>query len=194
MAEFTNKGLVVTVPIGPTKITMEKTVRDYYAKLILESIDDFSWNMSECESPIEQLMCLALNHHMTRDFHARKLSNEYEIFEFGGQTKIGYPENENAEEISAVEASAELTAKKYRVDFIIELADNKKQERWIFAIECDSQQHHLTEERFHVDRERDRELLSAGIITLRYTGKEIVKDPSACAQNVFKTICQYVNR
>jgi very-short-patch-repair endonuclease len=190
MSEFSNKDL--TVSIKNTKVTMEKSVRKYFQELLSNIAEELTWDLDDCESPIEQLMCLALNHHAKHNFYARNLSEEYEIFMVQGQTKIGYKEDEN--ECNAVKVTDELAEKKYRVDFAVELADQKKQESWTFAIECDSQQHHLTEDRFLLDRVKDRDLMTAGIIVLRYTGKEIVKDPSACARDVFKTIYHFVNR
>ena len=58
---------------------------------------------------------------------------------------------------------------------------------WRFAVECDGREFHHREGKQVVrDYERDRRLLAAGIVTIRFTGGEIFKDPHACAAEVVR--------
>lgn len=49
------------------------------------------------------------------------------------------------------------------------------------AVEIDGR-HHATDERRSRDNERDRVFRELGIIPDRYTGKDIIGDPFACAE------------
>jgi len=67
----------------------------------------------------------------------------------------------------------------YVVDFLCEVFDD------YFAIECDGFDYHeRTKQQAAYDRSRDRELLIAGVPTLRFTGSEIHADAHRCAMDV----------
>ena len=87
-----------------------------------------------------------------------------------------------------------------RVDFLI---TRTAFQRHRVAIECDGHDfHERTKEQARRDRERDRLLQERGIHILRFTGSEIYKSPSACAQKVWnffsaideRAIDQYLGR
>lgn len=163
----------ILIPLEQTKVTMEKSVRKYLTSILEMEAYNYATFIEDCESPIEQIMGLALWRHL--ELQGRHI--DYEMINI--QTQYPYIVDENTE--------------KYRLDFLITLDDPNKKE-YKFVVECDSEKHHFTEERFYKDRERDRDLLEAGYVTIRFTGKEIVKDPSACARSVYHTIWQFVNR
>lgn len=188
MAEFDNKD--IAVPIGKTKVTLEPNVRKSLEETVCGMAECLMIVLAECESPIEQLMCIGLHQY---NFHRSRLEAENDIFEVRTQVHVGY-DKDGDEEFNAIFGDEFLKDKKYRVDFMVEIADQRKNKNWFFVIECDSKKHHFTEPKFHEDRQRDRALLSAGIITLRFTGEEINKSHRNCAGDVYKTIYDYVSR
>lgn len=65
---------------------------------------------------------------------------------------------------------------RYRLDFAVC--------KYKLAIECDGHEYHKTKEQRRHDAEKDRFLLADGWRVARFTGSEIVKDASACAEEV----------
>jgi very-short-patch-repair endonuclease len=174
MADFANKD--ISLSVKNTKIKLEKNVAEFLKKTVEIRMDNITENLEVCESPIEQFMCMALNAFKEASLW-RELKKSFDVCEIEAQVDIN---DEKLEE-------------EYRVDFLITLADQEKGE-WQFAVECDSKEYHFTEKAFHLDRKRDKELLSIGIITIRFTGSEIVKSPLTCITTLHQIICQYVNR
>lgn len=74
----------------------------------------------------------------------------------------------------------------YRVDLLIELdGDNK----YKLAVECDGHEwHDRTKQQAAYDRSRDRDLLSRGVFTVRFTGSEIVHSAERCAADVYRAL------
>lgn len=71
----------------------------------------------------------------------------------------------------------------YRIDFRI---DAKPFDRPIF-VECDGHDfHERTKEQAERDRSRDRKIQAAGIPILRFTGREIFRNPMDCVNQVTK--------
>lgn len=79
----------------------------------------------------------------------------------------------------------EVQVGRYRVDFMIEIDGGANGYR--IAVECDGRKwHERTEDQGAHDRSRDRELLTRGVITIRFTGSEIYRDAQACAADVWR--------
>lgn len=74
---------------------------------------------------------------------------------------------------------------KYRIDFMVLLKGFDQQ----FFIECDGHEfHERTKEQAERDRAKDREIQAAGIPILRFTGREIHRDPFSCVLQIQKFI------
>ncbi len=123
-----------------------------------------------CESPIEKIMCLALQL-TSHDFY-------YGAFGFYTQKNI------------------ECNGKKYRADFYVDsllvpkyrcnsdLSENLK-----VVIECDGHDfHEKTKEQVARNNERDMDLKKEGCEVLHFSGSQIYKDPIKCAKDVWSYI------
>lgn len=70
-----------------------------------------------------------------------------------------------------------------RPDFLFKVCLGE--EKRFLAVECDGHDwHDRTKEQARRDRSRDRKLLAGGIPVIRFTGSEIVRDPSACVEDL----------
>lgn len=57
--------------------------------------------------------------------------------------------------------------------------------KFTIVIECDGHDYHeRTKEQAAHDRKRDRSMVEAGLLVLRFTGSEIWRNPFACAEQV----------
>lgn len=87
-----------------------------------------------------------------------------------------------------VEVSANR-GKTYRVDFLVATTNAGTGQPILVAVECDGHEFHSrTKEQAASDRQRDRALLSLGITTVRFTGSEIWRDASACADELLTIV------
>lgn len=76
-----------------------------------------------------------------------------------------------------------LAGRDIRVDFLIDAGD------FVCVVEADGHDfHERTKEQAARDRQRDRDLQTAGYLVLRFTGSEIYRDPWRCAEAVFDGI------
>lgn len=151
-------------------VKLEKNVEVFLLDIIDDLINDFTENLEVAESPIEQLMLIALNAIGTKNNHYfRKIFEMFDVLDVEPQKEVG----------------------KYRLDFLISCL-NQRKESFLFAVECDGMEYHLNEKSFQHDRKRDRELLSEGVITIRFSGKEITESPLRCANLVYETIYNFV--
>ena len=119
------------------------------------------WNdISNCESPIEQMFALEINERLNWFNFGSKLEKfncKFEVFET--QEKID----------------------KYRVDFLLIVSKNNNEYKK-FVIELDGHDfHEKTKEQVQRDKEKDRFLISQGYIVVRFTGSEIYKN---CSEKV----------
>lgn len=74
-----------------------------------------------------------------------------------------------------------IDGKTYRADFLIESSDSDLR----VVVEADGHDfHERTKEQASRDKSRDRAMLAAGYQVMRFTGSEIWKDPSRCADEV----------
>ena len=156
-----------------TKKQLEENIKEFLKVEVYNLVESLTGGLEYCESPIEQLFSIALNSLQFNDYHYRKLYNEFDILDIEQQAVILVGESDKEKE--------------YRADFLIELLSEKGL-CFRFAIECDGYEYHSSKEQFISDRKRDRDLLSLGIVTIRWTGKEILNNPTFCARETFKTI------
>ena len=133
--------------------------------------------MEDCQSPIEQMMALALNSTLASPYvKHRSICQNIEILEIRNQ--------------ESVMASS---GKMYIPDFTIPVLDIGTNNFKMFAIECDGHDfHEKTKEQVTRDRKRERELIEDGYTVIRFSGTEIYNDPFKCASQVFKIIFNYI--
>lgn len=132
-----------------------------------------------CESPIEQQLARAIA----------------DVFE-GGREVVGMvltplPPMDFTRYVTRLKVTAaiipqavisEEDAWNYRVDFLLVCGPHPLTNR-VFAIECDGHEwHEKTKEQVARDKLRDRRLLMAGIIPVRFSGSEIYADAADCAE------------
>lgn len=117
----------------------------------------------QCESPIEVSFLLAVMF--------------YSLIE-----KDGYPAmstNTDDKNRWCIETQKQIGA--YRVDFLMSVKNIKTQ----IVVECDGHDfHERTKEQAERDRSRDRELTLSGYRVIRFTGREIWRDPWKCASEI----------
>lgn len=78
-----------------------------------------------------------------------------------------------------------VNSRNYRAEIFIEFKESQSKSRKIL-IECDGHDfHEKTKEQAQKDKQRDRDFLSAGIVTIRFTGSEIWKNANKCAEEIF---------
>lgn len=136
------------------------TRRRFLSDVLNDADSHFSCELRElarlCESPIEALFLAAfLRYHCPASPYA---SCEYEIEPQRGVAG-------------------------YRVDFLVRFRFEGC-ERSV-AVECDGHDYHeRTREQAERDKRRDRDLLFAGIPVFHFTGRELHRDPAACAGQV----------
>jgi len=79
----------------------------------------------------------------------------------------------------------QVSVGKYRVDFVVTFAYRKDAAPVRVAVECDGHDfHEKTKEQAEHDKKRDRHLTSQGYAVMRFTGRELWRDPFACADEV----------
>ncbi len=138
-------------------------------------VDDL---LSRCESPIEELLLLAL----MRDL-------DWTISEVPGISIVGWPGVEShfigqgawlRHGIIMIAPQLEVTTSEgiYRIDLAAQYRHAPGAPPIYVAIECDGHEfHERTKEQAERDKRRDRSLQGAGWHVARFTGTEIWRDP-----------------
>ena len=145
------------------KSIIEETVKNALKK----ELDKFELEamgfMINCESPIEQLMAIALYKVGIKDFY--NFNKDINVLEIIAQEEkiTGHRVDFNIHCVFSVECNA------FDVNFVIE---------------CDSFEFHSNKENMIKDYKRTRELQIDNNYVLKFTGSEIYKDPVACAEEV----------
>ncbi len=150
---------------------------DNVKKFLCDSIELFISRSFElidkCETPIEQLLAIAL-------FSVKYLPI------------VNYPCEVLIKPQETLECSSlyeKNKKKKYRVDFLI--IANKDGKEFKYVIECDGHDfHEKTKEQALKDKKRDRNLMFNGYQIIRFTGSEIWADPAFCAFDVYRVIAK----
>jgi len=121
--------------------------------------------IDDCESPIEQMLGIAIKY-LLRGFDKATILSQAKIDCFG---------------------------KEYRVDFLIAYGEYDSNNYKYFVVECDGHEfHEKTKLQAARDKQRDRNMTAAGYHVLRFTGSEIWKDTMKCAREVRDTILKIV--
>jgi very-short-patch-repair endonuclease len=136
----------------------------------------FGRMLDKCESPIEVMFA----HEML--FHPPSHVIWEHVHALGEHTYVMSHGNEYA-------FTTQRSISNVRLDIFIVAFGPSLANMTQFAIELDGHDfHEKTKEQARRDKSRDRQLLGAGIHTLRYTGSEVVKDASECMTDAFATI------
>jgi very-short-patch-repair endonuclease len=140
------------------------------------------------ESPIEQLMLMAL---YLSDLHYGRNSDVW------GHS-IAHSSNfirqhcENTKHKCGVFIYPQMPVLEYRVDFLIgAMTAPDAVPHWV-VVECDGHDYHeRTAAQAEHDRARDRAMTAAGYRVFRFTGREIWRNPQACADEVLRYLRPY---
>lgn len=127
--------------------------------------DELICGLVECESPIEQMMGIAL---------------QSLLFLMPAYCRILSVKNQEVIE-------SPRTGKSYRADFVIDVEywDGIKK----YVVECDGHEfHQKTKEQVQNDYCRERDLTLCGYTVLRFTGSEIVSNTAICAREIYEII------
>lgn len=150
--------------IGP----LEPKVTELINQQIKSYANDLLITVLECESPIEQLMAIALN----------EIIRKHELSFSPGI-------------IALPQTDIKCFGVTYRADFLILVGDyvHDVDSCLKFVVECDGHDfHEKTKEQARKDKRRDRHLLISGYRVIHFTGSEIWADPFKCANEVIDTI------
>lgn len=123
-----------------------------------------------CESEIELMLLGAfdIQGYVSDRERFTKIVRQGDNAEFGNSTLIVVPQYKWGN---------------YRIDFSIRMKN------WdgILFVECDGHDfHERTKEQAERDRSKDREIQAAGISILRFTGREIHRNPLSCVLQIQK--------
>lgn len=143
---------------------LPKTVKEFISNRVLEKMFSALIEINLCESPIEQLMGVALH-----EVFPKTVDVIADDFFINPQEKIEY------------------NGKDYRVDFFVVV--NYKNKIKGYVIECDGHEfHEKTKEQARRDKQRDRDLMTIGHPVMRFTGSEIYDNPILCAREAASVI------
>lgn len=139
---------------------LSETAQDYLAVGLRRHELNALRFVSKCQSPIEQLLGMAL-------WFEFVIPEDYVLVEMQYPVRAG--------------------GKNYHLDFAI-IHDQQhipEKDRCLIAIECDGHDYHeRTKEQAKHDKQRDRDLQLAGWHVLRFTGSEIHNNPLKCVREV----------
>ena len=152
-----------------------KHVEWHIIPLLADSEMTLEESLIDCESPIEQLLSIALTNLNIKDIY--KFNPFINIIEIEKQKEIN------------------CNGKKYRVDFCIPVI-YKNQENKTYIVECDGHEfHQKTKEQVERDNNRTRDFQKAGYEVIRFSGTEIWHRPHKCANEILNIIlskCKYI--
>lgn len=153
--------------------TLFRNVLNYFMAFKKNACYSFDESLCMCESPIEQMLSIAINN---LGIERIEIFNPYiEVLDISKQKHIV------------------CFGKKYRADFFIEVCykdkdlNIKKVEKII--VECDGREyHHSTSHQVNDDYERTLNLQKAGYSVIKFTGSQINRDPNRCAKTILDFI------
>lgn len=149
------------------KVKDAKLTTKFFNDLLDSLVDDGQevTEFSKCESPIEQVMYLALADLLK---YLDDLQDRY-MAQIECQKKV------------------ENYIHSYRVDICVNVCDLTTMKHYDFVIECDGHEfHEKTKEQVRKDRQRERNLMYKGYTVIRFAGSEIYENPSSCAIEAWK--------
>ena len=125
--------------------------------------------IARCESPLEEQLALAFAD--TKQFSWRSADDE--ICRVGSWDQL------------ALVLLAQPTWGEYRVDFALADPDWTPPTPLRIVVEIDGHQfHERTQAQAEYDKRRDRFMVERGAAVLRFTGREVWRDPRLCAREV----------
>lgn len=153
------------------KTKLEKSVLDYLDGITGHLLDTGNGvehvRVLKCESPIEQLMFLALE----------DLFKHFDLFCDGFIFNL------------EVQKEIAFGSAKYRADIYLSIGDERRRMNHNFIIECDGHEfHEKTKKQVRKDRRRERHLMQLGYRVIRFSGSEIFENPDESALEVWKII------
>lgn len=155
--------------VGEQFNVLPESVQKLISRYVLFDINNCLNDIDKCESPIEQLLGIALIKQFEKVLPY--VTDDYFII----------PQ----EEIT-------VKGKTYRMDFSIFARKGCKY--CSLAIECDGHDYHeKTKQQAQRDKKRDRDLQLMGMSVIRFTGSEIYADPVKCAREAMKIVLNTIN-
>lgn len=155
---------------------MEAKLRDTLNRSSIKMLQDLPRAaFTLCESPIEELMFMALwaRGTWTGALRVGEASCSMEVLH------LGHP----------IGCAPQVPIGEWRVDFLLGAWRESNEPPVFLAIECDGHDfHERTKDQAARDRSRDRALLSRGFQVMRFTGSEIWSDPIACAEQALQYV------
>ena len=148
---------------------LDNRVKAVINDVLLDHANMLIGRMHRAESPIEQLLTVALADDLN-GFQAHVDMGYIKAWRILPQEPIKTPQGN------------------YRVDFLITITMPDEAVLRL-AVECDGHDYHeRTKEQAARDKSRDRALTEIGIRVLRFTGSEVWRDPRGCANQVGKVM------
>lgn len=162
----------------------------------IDSIIDHA--TKDCESPIEELMAVALLFaswpvaHYDRPYDAARPDEMLPCWMRSHWAPETWDFDTELRGRTAVIISPQQKILEYRVDFLVIAKLNPTSPRLMRAIvECDGHEFHdRTKEQAIRDRQRDRALQAEGYGVFRFTGSEIHNDAGRCTAEVMAAMCK----
>lgn len=129
-----------------------------------------------------QALCAACGSYIEKDMAQAFIDNP-DLCATGAPT-VWTPE-EMIEGPGRLLIAAQFGLGRFRADFALCMQNGRK-----VVIECDGiEWHDRTNQQFIAERQRERDILILGWPVMRFTGAEIMRDPTACAADVAKYLC-----
>jgi very-short-patch-repair endonuclease len=127
------------------------------------------WYLENCDTPIEFIL-------------ANEISQKLNVFNEGSKYRY----------YLHTQVQILVKDKKYRVDLLLAPVQHEFCTEYPnLIIECDGHNfHEKTKEQAQKDKQRNRDLQSAGYKVIRFTGSEIFKNPYKCASEVLHFLKQ----
>jgi len=143
--------------------------------------DKLDYLSAAIESPIERVLIGALI--------ADKIDGiDFSLGVIPFDTLSKYRTDYSVEYVGGISPQASFD-NKYRADIYFHAFDAENGKEWFRAvIECDGHDfHERTPEQASRDKRRDRFFQTKGIIVLRFTGSDIWRHPTKCAEEIYET-------
>lgn len=143
----------------------------YYDINIKEFLYSLNYSLEYCESPIEQLLAMALENYRIINFQL--FNPKIEL--------LGYQKNE----------WVKANNQSYRVDFLFDFLFRFENllVSYNLIVECDGFKYHQgNKEQIDKDYKRQNDLLANGYDIMRFTGAMINKSPDRCAMDIIKHV------
>lgn len=155
--------------IGERYKALPESVQKLISRYVFFDISNCLYDIDKCESPIEQLLGIAL------------IKQFEKVLPYVADDYFIIPQEEIA-----------IKGKTYRLDFSIFARKGSKY--CSLAVECDGHDYHeKTKQQAQRGKKRDRDLQLAGLSVIRFTGSEIYADPVECAREAMKIVLNTIN-